>query len=185
MAAVLACGSGAALSHGPAGQLLGILPRRERFALHVSITDRTSRSPAGIVTHRPRALESRDVTRRANIPVTTATRTVWDLASVLTPRRTREAFHKAERFGLLDRRRLASLLAASPSRKGAGTIRELLVAGTIPLDRTRTWLEDLLVLMCEEHRLPMPQVNVPLLGYGIDFLGPRRATSSRPTAATT
>jgi hypothetical protein len=172
IAAVFACGEGAALSHGPAGQLHGFINRRERFALHVSLLERGHRSPAGIVTHRPRSLERRDITRRAAIPVTTATRTVWDLAAVMTPRATREAFHRAEKFHLLDRPRLTSFLAASPSRKGAGVIRELLGRGALPLDRTRSWLEDLLVLMCDEHGLPMPLVNVPLLGWEADFLWP-------------
>jgi hypothetical protein len=170
MAAVLACGGGAFLSHGPAGQLLGFLSRRERFALHVTLGANANRSPRGIVTHRPRRLDRADVTRCAGIPVTTATRTVWDLAAVLTPRGARETFHRAEKFHLLDRTRLAALLASSPSHKGAGVLRELLGGGAIPLDRTRTWLEDLLTLMCDEHGLPMPLVNAPLLDYEVDFL---------------
>jgi hypothetical protein len=90
----------------------------------------------------------------------------------VTPRGTREAFHRAEKFHLLDRRRLRELLDATPRHKGAGTLRELLGRGAIPLDRTRTWLEDLLTLMCDEHGLPMPLVNVPLLDYEVDFLWP-------------
>jgi hypothetical protein len=87
------------LSHGPAGQLLGIVTRRERFALHVSLlgVDRSSR---GVVCHRPRRLERRDTTRRLGIPVTTVTRTVWDLATTSTPLATRRAFEQAERRGL-------------------------------------------------------------------------------------
>jgi len=170
LAAVLACGAGAFLSHAPGGQLLGIVPRRERPALHVSLLDRADRRPRGIITHRPRGLDRRDTTGRLGIPVTTATRTVWDLASTLPRRPTRRAFEQAEKLGTLDRVRLSALLAASPSRRGAGVIRELLAERPLPLSETRSWLEDLALVTCREHGLPLPAVNVPLLGYEIDFL---------------
>ncbi|GIK78687.1 MAG: hypothetical protein BroJett022_23770 [Actinomycetes bacterium] len=169
LAAVLACVPGAALSHGPAGQLHGIVPRRERFALHVSVPGRGRRGPTGIVTHSPRRLPRSDITVRNRIPVTTVTRTVWDLATVLTPLGTRRAFEQAERRGL-DRERLGALLDASPSRKGSGTIRKLLGERSLPLAATRSRLEEILLATCRDHGLPLPAVNVPLLGYEVDFL---------------
>jgi hypothetical protein len=172
MAAVLACGPGAFLSHTPAGQLQRIVERRLRTAMHVSLTGRADRSPAGIVTHRPRNLDARDTRRFLNIPVTTPTRTVWDLATMLSPRETRRAFARAEKLDLLDRSRLGSLIASNPSHKGAGVIRALLGEAALPLDRTRSWLEDLFVFICSEHNLPLPLVNVGLLGYEADFLWP-------------
>jgi very-short-patch-repair endonuclease len=171
LSAVLACGPTAALSHGPAGQLLGIVPRRERFALHVSVIDGADRGPSGIVCHRPRCLERRDVITRKRIPVTTVTRTVWDLATVLSPLRTRRAFEQAERLGL-NRERLRSLLEASPSRKGAGVIRGLLGERALPLAATRSRLEEIVLELCCDHGLPLPAVNVPLLDYEVDFLWP-------------
>ena len=172
LAAVLAVGTGSVLSHGPAGQLQGIVNRRERFALHVSTLGRVSRRVPGIVVHRPRKLESRDTRTRLNIPVTSPTRTVWDLATVLSPLQTRRAFEQAEKLGSLDRIRLAQLLGASPNRKGAGAIRELLADVPLPLAETRSWLEDLLVTTCRDHGLPIPAISVPLLGYEVDFLWP-------------
>ena len=172
LAAVLACGSGAVLSHGPAGQLLGIVPRRERFALHVSVPVRGRRGLPGIVIHSPRCLPGRDITVRNRIAVTTATRTVWDLAAVFTPLQARRAFEQAEKLRLLQRPRLAQLLEASPSRKGAGTIRKLLAERALPLEETRSWLEELSLRICRDHGLPVPAVNVPLLGYEVDLLWP-------------
>lgn len=172
LAAVLASGAGAVLSHGPAGQLAGITSRRERFALHVSTPRRSGGSPRGIVTHRPRNLEPRDTTTRLQIPTTNVTRTVWDVASTRPPLQTRRAFEKAESRNLLNRPRLAQLLEASPSRKGAGTIRRLLAERPLPLSETRSWLEELLQQICRDHGLPLPAVNVPLLGYEVDFLWP-------------
>lgn len=171
LAAVLACGDGAFLSHGPAGQLLGIIDGRERFALHVSLTGRVDRRPAGIVTHRPRSLSAADTTIRHAIPTTSATRTVFDLASRLSPLQTRRAFEQAEKRGL-DRIRLAALLAAQPNRKGAGVIRLLLADRVLPLAETRSRLEELLLEICRDHGLPLPAANVPLLGYEVDFLWP-------------
>ena len=172
LAAVLACGPGAVLSHGPAGQLLGIVSRRERFALHVSVPVRGRRGPAGIVIHSPRCLPRRDITVRNRIAATTATRTVWDLATVFTALQTRRAFEQAEKLHLLQRPRLAQLLEAAPSRKGAGTIRELLADRPLPLEETRSWLEELLMRICRDHGLPLPAVSVPLLDYEVDFLWP-------------
>lgn len=170
LAAVLACGPGSFLSHGPAGQLLGIVGRRERFALHVSCSNRADRSPAGIVTHRPRSLEHRDTTVRLGIPVTNPTRTVWDLSAVLSPAPLRRAFEQAEKFGMLDRERLLTLLAATPGHRGAGVLRELLAERSVPLSETRSWLEDLALRTCRDHGLPIPAINVPLLGYEVDLL---------------
>ncbi len=120
LAAVLACGPGSYLSHGPAGQLSGIVPRRERFALHVSTPGRKMRSPAGIIGHTSRNLDVRDTTTRIRIPTTTPTRTIWDLATSRSPTQVRGAFEQAERQDLLDRHRLAELLAASPAERVPG-----------------------------------------------------------------
>ena len=172
MAAVLACGEKAALSHGPAGQLGGFIDRRQRFALHVSVPAGSSPDPRGIVVHRPRSLERVDLTTRIGIPTTTPTRTIWDLATTSAPQPLRRAFERAEGTGRLDRARLAALLSASPSRKGAALIRQLLAERPLPLAEVRSWLEELLVLVCSEHRLPLPAIDVPLFGYTVDFLWP-------------
>jgi very-short-patch-repair endonuclease len=171
LAAVLACGRSSFLSYGAAGQLLWIVPRQQRLAIHVSVPRTSGRSHSGIVIHRPRSLDPRDTTVRLGIPTTTATRTIWDLATTLSPLGTRRAFEQAERQGL-DRRRLAELLEASPGRMGAGTIRELLAERALPLEATRSRLEEIVLEVCRDHGLPQPAVNVPLLGYEVDFLWP-------------
>ena len=173
LAAVLACGGRAFLSHSPAGQLQGILDRHLHTALHVSVTDRTRLRIPGVVVHRPRSLDPTDTTRFRGIPTTTATRTVWDLATTLPPSQTRRAFEQAEKLKLLNRPRLQQLLTTSPSRRGAMTIAQLLAARTLPLAEVRSRLEELLLEICADHDLPLPAVNVPLLGYEVDFLWPR------------
>lgn len=172
MEAVLACREGSVLSHGPSGQLAGIVPRRERFALHVTLSAGSGGSPRGIVTHRPRSLDPVDCTVSHRIPTTTPTRTVWDLAMVLPALQTRRAFEQAEKLRTLSRPRLAALQAAAPCRSGAGVIAELLDDAPLPLDETRTWLEELLITICRERGVPLPLVNVPVLDYEVDFLWP-------------
>ncbi len=172
MAAVLACGEGSVLSHGPSGQLFGFVDQRERFAIHVSLPDRSDRRIPGIVTHRPRLLLPADTTTRLRIPTTTPTRTIYDLAATLPLSPTRRAFEKAERLNLLNRPRLRQLIESSPTHRGNGTLRSLLAARLLPLSETRSWLEDLLLFICAEHSLPLPAISVPLLGYEVDFLWP-------------
>lgn len=173
LAAVRACGPGAVLSHGSAAQLLWLLDRRESVGLHVSLGDRRRREPDGVVVHRPRDLPRTDVVVRSGIPVTSPTRTVWDIATTMPQRLTGRAFRKADGWDRLDRARLMALLRATPNHAGSANLRELLGSATVPLVAVRSWLEELLALVCAEHSLPPPAVNVPFLGYEIDFLWER------------
>ena len=126
-----------------------------------------------VVTHVSRNLDPSDVTRHLGIPATTGTRTVWDLATVLSPTGLRRAFEQAGKLRVLDRERLRALLTASPSRKGAGLIRQLLAETALPLEETRSRLEELILELCRDEGLPLPAVNVPLLGWEVDFLWER------------
>jgi len=73
----------------------------------------------------------------------------------------------------LDRQRLAALREAAPSRRGAAVVRELLAEPAVPLEETRSRLEELILEICRDHPLPLPAVNVPLLGWEVDFLWER------------
>jgi very-short-patch-repair endonuclease len=173
LAAVKACGSGAALSHGPAGHLQWLVDREARRAIHVTVAGRFRRRPPGIVVHRPVILAPADFTERQGIPVTTPTRTVWDLAATDLPSVTRRAFERADAREKLDRERLRELIDECPNHRGIALLRRLLAERHLPLEAVRTWLEELLLHVCSEHALPFPAVNVPLLGYEADFLWER------------
>lgn len=170
MAATLACGDGSALSHAPAGQLQYFIDRKEHHGLHISLPSRFHAAVAGVTTHRPRRLEPVDIKIRQGIPVTTPTRTVWDLASIWPPERARRIFERVDGRGNLDRSRMRKLHARSPSRRGAGLIAELLGNPPLPLHLVRSWLEELLFHVCSEHGLPLPEPSTDLLGYEVDFL---------------
>lgn len=173
LAAVLACGAAAGLAGISGCQLLGLVRRRRIDPIHVCVPDRAKRSPGGVIVHRPRSLELQDLTTHRGIPVTTATRTIFDVASTLRTKELRAAFEQAEYLELLDRPRLTSLLDGARGRRGLGELRALVGAVAIPLSETRSRLERLVLSICRTHGLPIPGVNVPLLDYEVDFHWPQ------------
>jgi predicted transcriptional regulator of viral defense system len=80
LAAVLAAGPEAALSHRSAAALHGI--REVSGALDVTTTRRVA--VRGVVVHRTTVLDARDVTTRRGVRATTLARTLVDLAGILT-----------------------------------------------------------------------------------------------------
>jgi hypothetical protein len=172
MAAVLAAGPGAALSHGAAAKHTGLDRSTRLGAIHLSVPRQVKRSPRGLIVHRPRSLEPVDLTRRFGIPVTTPTRTIHDLAPSLSPAELRRLFERSEYLDVLDRPRLNALLAGASGRCGLGTLRELLAYEPLPLAAVRSGLERIVLSACRTHSLPLPVVNVPVLDYEVDFLWP-------------
>jgi hypothetical protein len=160
MAAVLACGDGAALSHFSAAVVWGLL-EAEGQEIHVTAPGR--RRARGVVVHRAR-LEGERV-RRSGIVVTTPSRTLVDLADVV-PRRTLErAFDEAEYLGLDWR-------AAEPrhGRSGSGTLSSVLAVHTPGSTRTLSELEEKFLAFCDERGIPRPVVNIHVEGYLSDFV---------------
>jgi very-short-patch-repair endonuclease len=151
MAAVLAVGPGAVLSHISAATLWGILGSRPRGAsrsveqpIHVTVGDARG-GRRGIRVHRSRTLRPDQVTVCKGIPATTPSRTLADLRPVLRRSALAAALRQAEFLGLpLDP-------ALEP-------------------DRTRSELEGKLLALCRRHRLPRPEVNVRVASFTVDFL---------------
>ena len=105
LAAVLACGPGAVLSHRTAADALGILPRRSAV-IEVTIPGRSGRSRPGITIHRSRTLRPRDRTTIDAIPCTACARTLTDLAALVDRRALATAIENAERLRIFDLRKL-------------------------------------------------------------------------------
>jgi hypothetical protein len=173
LAAVLACGPGAALSYQAAAEHVGLIERwRRRVPLHVSLIDRRKVRLEGIIVHRPRHLEERDIKEHNGIRTTSATRTLFDLTSVVTPTVLRELFERAEYLEELDRARLRTLLIGATGRRGLRALRDLAGFEPIPLSRIRSKLEGIILKLCRTHSLPVPGVNVPFGDYELDFFWP-------------
>jgi hypothetical protein len=160
MAAVLACGPGAVLSHRSAALLRGIR-REERKGepVHVIAPNRRGRSPAGIVAHRDGTLRPQDRTRWKGIPVTTVERTLVDLAGSEPIEALREAVGQAEQLRALNRDRLRALLRHCRGRRGVARLRLVLDEVRSPANRTRSELERLFLRMCDRTGMSEPAVN--------------------------
>ena len=97
-------------------------------------------------------------------PVTTVSRTLIDVASVLPLGRVRDAFENAERLRLLD---VNSISEEMRGRRGAKKIRVILSEYREP-EPTRTELERALGELCREYDIPLPSQNVVVAGFEVD-----------------
>lgn len=172
LAAVLACGPDAALASISAAEHQRLAHTTGSRPVHVVVPRRSKASPGGVRLHRPRTFDRRDLVVVRNVAVTSPTRTIFDAASDVGPGLLRIMFERAEHREELDRVRLAELLDRARGRRGLGALRELLGFESIPLSRTRSVLERIVLSVCRTHRLPIPGVNVPLLDYEVDFFWP-------------
>lgn len=119
-------GDRAVVSAGSAAALWGF-PGFPRAGVHIAHPAKRSRH--GIVVHRV-GLEPRDVTTLDGLPVTTAARTLADVARVLTGAGFDSAFHHCLHLRLADARELADLAArrAGAGYAGAPLLRRALTA---------------------------------------------------------
>lgn len=147
LAAVLAAGDGAALSHASAAALWEFL-RPIQGPVHVTVGAAARRSSRpGLRIHRSRTLRSSHITLRYGIAVTTPARTIEDIRGIVAPWLFRRALRQAELAG----HRVPYL----------GTVR-----------RTRSDLELLFLGLCDDHDLPRPLVNRRVAGRRVDFFWP-------------
>jgi hypothetical protein len=170
MAAVLACGRGAMLSHLDAAALWDLLPITGR---EIHVTARRSRSGApGIRVHRVRALHAEDRARIDGIPVTSLARTLLDSAEV-RPDQLERAFEEAERRRVLDVRAIERLCARANGRRGVRPLRGMIASEATPgTSDTRSELERRLLGLCMETELPLPAMNVMVEGFEVDAFWP-------------
>lgn len=159
MAAVLACGPDAVLSHRSAAYLWGLI---DEFTEPIDVTapSRRGRSPAGVAAHRDGSLQPIDRTILHGVPCTSLARTLLDFAGTAPEWELRRAVGQAEVLHLLDRRQMGALLRRGRRRRGVARLR--LVFDTIhpQTRRTRSELERLFLAMCVAAGLPQPRVNV-------------------------
>jgi very-short-patch-repair endonuclease len=149
LAAVLACGPGAGLSHLSAAVLWGIWPA-EGDAIDV-IAGRGRKGQRGIRVHRPRVAPAFTVHR--GVPVTTPARTIADLARTFTPTNLERALQEA------------ALLTAFAEGELPARLRPEENAGI-----TRNRMETRFRRIVREAGLPRPEVNVEWGEWEIDFL---------------
>jgi very-short-patch-repair endonuclease len=146
MAAVLACGEGAALTHRSAAELWGML-KPVGGPVHVMVAGAGGRMQrTGICVHRSRYLTQAVTTLEQAILVTTPARTLADLRRTVTSVELRRAVRQAEFRGLA---------IGQYQRESEGT---------------RSELERRFLRLCRHHRLPEPEVNAKMGPFTVDFL---------------
>jgi hypothetical protein len=170
LAAVLALGEGAVLSHVSAAALWGI---RHSSSSYVHVTVPTSggrHRRRGIVVHRSLTLGPADVDEEQAIAVTSVSRTLLDLAGVLAPGRLERAIEQSLALRLFDLRAVDAVLAANPRRPGAAALAEIIARIHDEPSLARLELEALMLDLCDAHGIERPEVNVLIEGIEVDFL---------------
>jgi very-short-patch-repair endonuclease len=168
MAAVLACGPDALLSHRSAAALWNLAPTSSPL---VDVTAPRGRGThRGIALHRPRKVHPDDRAEHDGIPATSVARTLFDLAEVVDRRRLERAFERAERLGALDMPAIEVVCGRNPGRRAHKALGELLPS-LYPDDLgTRSELERRFVDLCRQAGLPAPEVNAFIEGFEVDAL---------------
>jgi hypothetical protein len=169
LAAVLAAGPGAVLSHRTAADEWG-LRASDAAGIEITIPTRNGRrTRAGIRVHRA-ALAEREATIRDRLPITTPARTLVDVAEVVTRRALERAVDAAESLELFDLGAVEAVLAAHPHRHGAARLRHVLASYEIGEALTRSELEERVLAICRAADVPRPAVNARAAGLDVDFL---------------
>ncbi len=167
MAAVLASGSGACLSHRSAARLWRLMPPGDEWVEATSPPPSRARR-RGIVCHEGVVADDERLVVDA-IPVTSPFRTVFDLAAVLKLRELERAWNETEVRGLRDRVSLPMLLERYPGRRGARNLRALLESPE-PVGFTRNDFEEAFRSLVVAHGIhPRPRMNAPLALRGRIF----------------
>ncbi|HEX8075982.1 MAG TPA: hypothetical protein VF545_13490, partial [Thermoleophilaceae bacterium] len=153
MAALLACGPGAALSHESAAVLWGIR-KWDKRGIEVSVTGQCGRTRRGIAVHRRNQLSVGDVTRHKGMPVTTPALTIVDLAPRMKRDHLEAMISEADVIGLIDPEALRAALRRLPRSRGVAIMRALLDRRTFRVTRSR--LERLFLPIAAAAGLPAP-----------------------------
>lgn len=158
MAAVLASGEGAVVSHITAAMLWKLIEARDAYP-HIT-TPTAGRGRPGILRHTS-ALPRDETTIRDGIATTSVTRTILDLASILDRHGLERALAQAEfhryaitpSFGALERHR---------GNRGMATLREVLAGRRYALGITESDLEADFLRFLDHHGLERPELQVPM-----------------------
>jgi very-short-patch-repair endonuclease len=168
MAAVLACGPDAVLSHHAAAALWDLRPNPQG---PIDVTAPGKRTHRGVRCH-VSTVPPEQCTIIDAIPVTTLSRTVLDYAETSSERQLRAALQAGQRRRILDARKLQAVMAASPGRRGSKPLRRALAE----LEDDPPWLQsklerDFHELLRSGH-VPLPRTNVLVDGELVDCVWP-------------
>jgi len=170
MAAVLARGPDALLSHYAAAALWALRPSNST-TIDVTVPTRGRQSRPQIRVHCSATLQPADITCLEGIPVTSLARTLLDLAAVLRPDPLITAIEAAERLQLFDLRAIERTLACNPRRHGNRALRQALAAYHPPTT-TKSGFERHILRRLHAAGVPEPHVNTIIAGHEVDLYFP-------------
>jgi very-short-patch-repair endonuclease len=174
LAAVKACGEGAALCLRSAGVLLNTITWEDRYPDVLVLGEAAPQHPR-IKGHRTSYLPAEHVTTVRGIPVTTAERTLLDLAGVLPEARLRRAVRQARFHKLITVGSLVAVLQGPGPVRGRKKLARILAKSAAP---TQSELEDVVLDLILRGGFAHPLVNEPLFIAGRrivpDFLWPEQ-----------
>jgi hypothetical protein len=169
MAASLACGKGARLSHAPCSHVLKLEPERTLPPPpEVTVPTTAQRQRPGIVIHRVREIPQRDVATWLGIPIMSVPRTLLDIAPRLTPEQLARARHEAWVHHRTRPQHVKACIARSPHKPGAKKLLAALLA-----DVTLSELERGFLRLLRAHGLPLPRTNIDHAGDKVDCHWPQ------------
>jgi predicted transcriptional regulator of viral defense system len=161
MAAVLALGGDAVLSHASAATAWA-LRRPGSGSIHVTVPSTAGRKKrAGIRLHRSGTLTRGETTTHRGIPITAPARTIIDLAKTIDGRPLEHALNIADQRQLLDFKEFA----CRPIPPSLQAVLSLYTASV-----TRSEMEERFIELCDDHGLPRPIANAHVEGIEVDFV---------------
>lgn len=168
MAAVLACGEGAVLSHASAAALWGV---RTTSNKEIEISVPAARRPRqrDMRIYR-RTLAPEEATTTQRIPVTAIATTLVDLATVVTPKQLEAAVNEADKLDLIDPERLREFVETLRPRPGTRALGDLLDVTAFAL--TDSELERRFLKLARAAGLPRPRTQARVRGFRVDFHWP-------------
>jgi predicted transcriptional regulator of viral defense system len=169
MAAVLACGAGAFLSHRSAAALWGFAKEHPDY-MEVSLGRSSESRLPGIRCHRRPSLPSSETTTRRGIPLTQPVRTFLDLVSVNGPRDLERAINEADKLDVIDADDLRKALDGHAAEMGVRPLRRILDRHTFRLSDDE--LERLFRPLAAAAGLPVPLTKHMVNDFEVDFYWP-------------
>jgi Transcriptional regulator, AbiEi antitoxin/Protein of unknown function (DUF559) len=169
MAAILACGEEAALSHRSAGALWGIA-KESRDRIDVSVRRRCEHRRVGFRARSRPSLPREDIVLHNGIPVTRPVRTLLDLATELDSGALERTVNEADKKDLIDPEGLRNTLKSFPGEPGARPLRTLLDRHTFRLSDSD--LELLFRPIAAASGLSAPLTKAWVNGFEVDFFWP-------------
>jgi hypothetical protein len=169
MAAVLACGPEAGLSHRSAAALWGF-GKEHPHVIDVSVRRTSEAHIPGLRCHRRPSLPSQEVNLRLNLPVTTPVRTFLDLATVTGPKTLERSINEADKLDVIDTDSLRRSLEDHPGQPGICLLRHVLDEHTFRLSDDE--LERLFRPLAAAAGLPVPLTKHMVNKFEVDFFWP-------------